>query len=54
LANGVVTNISTKLHLTTNGHGIIFSIPISHMQGISLRQQQIFEHELEEKKIHLP
>ena len=39
----VIKNIIHRLHITTTGDGIAFAFPISHMKGISLRQQDIFK-----------
>jgi nitrogen regulatory protein PII len=46
IAKGIIETISTKLHLTTTGDGIVFSTPITDIHGISLRQQQIFMDEV--------
>ncbi len=39
----VLQGVITRLHLSTTGDGIAFAMPISHMKGISLRQEQVFE-----------
>ncbi len=43
LVSGVIKSIIHRLHITTTGDGIAFSFPLTHMKGISLRQQDIFE-----------
>ena len=43
IVNRVVTDVMHKLHLTTTGDGLIFAFPITHMKGISLRQQDIIK-----------
>ena len=48
LVNNVIKSIIHKLHITTTGDGIAFAFPITHMKGISLRQQHVFEDELSE------
>lgn len=50
IVNNIIKKIVTKLHITTTGDGIVFSVPISHMKGISMRQEDIFEREIEELK----
>jgi nitrogen regulatory protein PII len=53
IARNVVNALTRKLHLTTTGDGIVFSIPIQNMRGISVDQQHIFEEELiEDSKAH--
>jgi len=39
---------SKALHITTKGDGIAFAFELSHMHGISLRQQNAFEKEVKE------
>jgi len=48
LVEHVLQGIIHRLHITTTGNGIAFAFPISHMKGISLKQQHIFEDEVEE------
>ena len=48
LVNAVIKNIIHRLHITTTGDGIAFAFPITHMKGISLRQQHVFEDEIKE------
>ena len=50
IVNGIIKQIIRKLHITTSGDGIAFTVPISHMKGISLRQEDLFEKEVEEIK----
>ncbi len=50
LVEKVLHSVIHRLHITTHGDGIAFAFPISHMKGISLRQQHIFEDEVEELK----
>jgi nitrogen regulatory protein PII len=50
LSKRVVNNLTRKLHLTTTGDGIVFSMPISNLRGISVDQKHIFEHEVEDIK----
>jgi len=44
----VLKGIIHRLHITTTGDGIAFAFPISHIKGISLKQQHIFENEVDE------
>jgi nitrogen regulatory protein PII len=48
IVDGIIKEIIRKLHITTSGDGIAFSVPISHMKGISMRQEDLFEREIEE------
>ena len=48
IVDKIIREIIRKLHITTSGDGIAFTVPISHMKGISMRQEDIFEHEVEE------
>jgi nitrogen regulatory protein PII len=48
IAKNVVNSLTRRLHLTTTGDGIVFSLPISNVRGISVDQQHIFEEEVEE------
>jgi nitrogen regulatory protein PII len=48
LVEPVLQSIIHRLHITTTGDGIAFAFPISHMKGISLKQQHIFKEEIEE------
>jgi len=48
IVNNIIKEIIRKLHITTSGDGIAFTVPITHMKGISMRQEDIFEHEVEE------
>jgi nitrogen regulatory protein PII len=48
IAKKVVNSLTRKLHLTTTGDGIVFSLPISNVRGLSVDQQHIFEEEVEE------
>jgi len=50
IVDNIIKSIIRKLHITTSGDGIAFAIPITHMKGISMRQEDIFEHEVEELK----
>jgi nitrogen regulatory protein PII len=50
IVDGIIKEIVRKLHITTTGDGIAFSVPISHMKGISMRQEDLFEKEVEELK----
>jgi len=50
IVNSIIKSVIRKLHLTTSGDGIVFSVPISHMKGISMRQEDIFEREIQELK----
>jgi nitrogen regulatory protein PII len=55
LVNEVIKGIIHRLHITTTGDGIAFSFPLSHIKGISLNQEHVFEEEIEElMKEHLP
>jgi len=46
----IIKEIIKKLHITTSGDGVAFTVPISHMKGISMRQEDLFEQEVEELK----
>jgi len=48
IVDGIIKEIIKKLHITTSGDGIAFCVPISHMKGISMRQEDLFEKEVEE------
>jgi nitrogen regulatory protein PII len=48
IVDTIIRQITRKLHITTTGDGIAFCVPISHMKGISLKQEDIFEKEVEE------
>ena len=48
ISKNVVNNLTRKLHLTTTGDGIVFSMPISNLRGISVNQSHIFEDEVKE------
>jgi nitrogen regulatory protein PII len=48
IVDGIIKEIIKKLHITTSGDGIAFCVPITHMKGISLRQEDLFEKEVEE------
>ena len=47
IVDGIIKEIIRKLHITTSGDGIAFCVPITHMKGISLRQEDLFEKEVE-------
>ena len=48
IVDKIIRAIINKLHITSSGDGIAFCVPISHMKGISLRQEDLFEKEVEE------
>jgi len=48
IVDNIIREVIRKLHITTSGDGIVFTVPISHMKGISMRQEDLFEHEVEE------
>ncbi|MCD4758233.1 MAG: DUF1538 family protein [Arcobacteraceae bacterium] len=48
IVDKIIREIIKKLHITTSGDGIAFTVPISHMKGISMRQEDLFEKEVEE------
>jgi nitrogen regulatory protein PII len=48
IVDGIIKTIIKRLHITTTGDGIAFTVPISHMKGISMRQEDLFEKEVEE------
>ena len=50
LVNKVLESIIHSLHITSTGDGIAFAMPISHMKGISLRQEVTFEEEISNLK----
>lgn len=43
LVHRVVHELNVKLHLSTTGSGLVYSIPIQYMQGISVSQKNIDE-----------
>jgi len=47
IVDGIIKEMIRKLHITTSGDGIAFSVPITHIKGISLRQEDLFEREVE-------
>ena len=48
LVDDIIRNIVKRLHITTSGDGIAFTFPISHMKGISIRQENLFAKEVKE------
>ena len=48
IAQNIIDAVVKKLHITTSGDGIAFIAPISHLTGISMRQEDIFEKDIEE------
>ena len=50
IVDKIIQEMIRKLHITTSGDGIAFCVPITHMKGISLRQEDLFEKEVEELK----
>ncbi len=48
IVDKIIREVIKKLHITTSGDGIVFCVPISHMKGISMRQEDLFEKEVEE------
>ncbi len=50
IVDNIIKEIIRTLHITSSGDGIAFCVPISHMKGISLRQEDLFEKEVEEIK----
>jgi nitrogen regulatory protein PII len=50
IVDNIIREIVKRLHITTIGDGIAFTFPISHMKGISIRQEDLFEKEIEELK----
>ncbi|MDD2698938.1 MAG: DUF1538 domain-containing protein [Arcobacteraceae bacterium] len=49
IVDNIIKKVVAKLHITTVGDGIVFCVPISHMKGISMRQEDIFEKEVQEE-----
>jgi nitrogen regulatory protein PII len=43
IVDAIIKEIIKKLHITTSGDGIAFCVPITHMKGISLKQEEIVE-----------
>ena len=43
LVNEVIKSVIHTLHITSNGKGVAFSFPLSHMKGISLSKEAIFK-----------
>jgi nitrogen regulatory protein PII len=50
IVESIIKQIVRKLHITTTGDGIAFTVPISHMKGISMRQEDIFRSEINDMK----
>jgi len=48
IVDKIIREIIKRLHITTSGDGIAFCVPISHMKGISMKQEDLFEKEVEE------
>ena len=48
IVNGIIKEVIRKLHITSDGDGIAFCIPITHMKGISLRQEDLFTQEVKD------
>ncbi len=46
MVNKVIKNIALRLHIETTQEGIAFAFPLTHMKGISLRQQDIIKEEV--------
>lgn len=42
----VMKALTQQLDLETNGHGIVFTIPISHLAGIPSKQLELFEQQI--------
>ncbi|WP_298749504.1 DUF1538 domain-containing protein [uncultured Arcobacter sp.] len=49
LVNPVIKSIIHSLHITTEGKGIAFAFPLTHMKGISLSRHDIFENRKDHK-----
>jgi nitrogen regulatory protein PII len=49
IVDKIIREIVKRLHITSDGDGIAFTVPISHMKGISLRQEDLFEKEVKEE-----
>lgn len=49
LVEKVLNGIIHRLHITSTEDGIAFTMPISNIKGISLRQKHIFEDEIKEE-----
>ena len=50
MVNPVIKSIIHSLHITTEGKGIAFAFPLTHMKGISLSRHDIFENRKDHKK----
>jgi nitrogen regulatory protein PII len=48
LVDNIIKEVVKRLHLTSIGDGIAFSVPITHMKGISLKQTDLFKKEVSE------
>ncbi len=48
IVDSIITSIIKKMHITSTGDGIVFSVPISHVKGISLRQHDVFKDGIKE------
>ena len=48
IVDNIIKEMIKKLHITTSGDGIAFAVPITHMKGISMRQEDLFEREIKE------
>ena len=49
MVNPVIKSIIHSLHITTEGKGIAFAFPLTHMKGISLSRHDIFENRKDHK-----
>jgi len=52
MVNPVIKSIIHSLHITTEGKGIAFAFPLTHMKGISLSRHDIFENRKDHKNIN--
>ena len=50
MVNPVIKSIIHSLHITTEGKGIAFAFPLTHMKGISLSRHDIFENRKDHKE----
>ena len=48
IVDAIIKQVVKRLHITSTGDGIAFSVPIANMKGISMKQEDLFEKEVQE------
>ncbi|MDY7024991.1 MAG: DUF1538 family protein [Pseudomonadota bacterium] len=54
MVESVIDNIVLRLRINSGEDGVVFSLPIEHVRGLSLRQQDIFEGQVEDGVVMMP